>query len=44
MEKGKKSIGEIDEELRDLQTKEQQARQLCEKYEEQLPDKPQHDL
>lgn len=44
MEKGKKSIGELDEELRDLQTKEQQARQLCEKYEEQLPDKPQHDL
>lgn len=36
---GKKSIGELDEELTDLQVKEQQAKELCEQYEEQLPDK-----
>lgn len=36
---GKKSIGELDEELTDLQNKEQQAKELCEQYEEQLPEK-----
>lgn len=36
---GKKSIGELDEELTDLQTKEQQAKELFEQYEEQLPEK-----
>lgn len=36
---GKKSIGELDEELTDLQAKEQQAKELCEQYEEQLPEK-----
>ena len=44
MKKGQKSIGDLDKELTDLQTKEQQARALYEKYEEQLPDKPQQDL
>ena len=33
---GKKSIGDLDEELTDLQAKEQQAKELCEQYEEQL--------
>lgn len=36
---GKKSLGELDEELTELQEKEQQAKELCEKYEQQLPDK-----
>ena len=36
---GRKSIGELNEELTDLQTKEQQAKELCEQYEEQLPEK-----
>lgn len=35
----KKSIGELDKELTDLQTKEQQAKKLCKQYEEQLPEK-----
>ena len=41
---GKKSIGELDEELTDLQTKEQQAKELCEQYEEQLPKKNEQEL
>ena len=36
---GKKSIGDLDEELTDLQAKEQQAKELCEQYEEQLSEK-----
>lgn len=36
---GKKSIRELDEELTDLQAKAQQAKELCEQYEEQLPEK-----
>lgn len=36
---GKKSIKELDGELSELQTKEQQAKELCEQYEEQLPEK-----
>ena len=36
---GKKSLGELDEELTELQEKEQQAKELCEKYKQQLPDK-----
>lgn len=36
---GKKSIGELDDELTDLQAKEQQAKELCKQYEEQLPEK-----
>lgn len=41
---GKKSIGELDEELTELQAKEQQAKELCEQYEEQLPDKSHQEL
>ena len=41
---GKKSIGELDEELTSLQAKEQQAKELCEKYEEQLPEKNDQEL
>lgn len=41
---GKKSIGELDEELTDLQTKEQQAKELYEQYEEQLPEKNEQEL
>lgn len=37
---GKRSIGELDEELTGLKEKEQQAKKLCEQYEEQLPKKP----
>ena len=36
---GKKSIGDLDEELTDLQAKEQQAKEICEQYEEQLSEK-----
>ena len=36
---GKRSIGDLDEELTDLQAKEQQAKELCEQYEEQLSEK-----
>lgn len=36
---GKRSIGELDEELTELQDKEQQAKELCKQYEERLPDK-----
>lgn len=42
--KGKKSIAELDEELTDLQEKEQQAKGLCEQYEGQLPEKPDQEL
>ena len=35
---GKKSIGELDKELTDLQAKEQQAKELYEQYEQQLPE------
>lgn len=41
---GKKSIEELEEELTDLQTKEQQAKELCEQYEEQLPEKNEQEL
>ena len=41
---GKKSIGELDEELTSLQAKEQQAKELCEQYEEQLPEKNDQEL
>lgn len=41
---GKRSIGELDEELTELQDKEQQAKELCEQYEEQLPDKSHQEL
>ena len=41
---GKKSIGELDEELTELQSKEEEAKELCEKYEEQLPDKSHQEL
>lgn len=41
---GKKSIGELDEELTDLQTKEQQTKELCEQYEKQLPEKNEQEL
>lgn len=41
---GKKSIGELDEELTELQAKEQQAKELYEQYEEQLPDKSHQEL
>lgn len=41
---GKKSIGELDEELTELQSKEEQAKELCEKFEEQLPDKSHQEL
>ncbi len=37
---GKKSIGELDEELTELKTKEEQAKELCQQYEEQLPKQP----
>lgn len=42
--KGKKSIGELDKELTKLQNKEQQAKELCKQYEEQLPDKSHQEL
>ncbi|MCI8393094.1 MAG: hypothetical protein HFJ24_04730 [Clostridia bacterium] len=38
--KGKRSIAELDEELTELQEKEQDAKALCEEYEAQLPNKP----
>lgn len=41
---GKKSIGELDEELTDLQNKEQQAKVLSEQYEKQLPEKNEQEL
>ena len=41
---GKKSLGELDEELTDLQGKEQQAKELCEQYEQQLPDKSHQEI
>lgn len=42
--KGKKSLGELDEELTSLQEKEKQAKELCEQYEQQLPEKPDQEL
>lgn len=41
---GKKSLGELDDELTDLQGKEQQAKELCEQYEQQLPDKSHQEI
>ena len=41
---GKKSLGELDEELTDLQGKEQQAKKLCEQYEQQLPDQSHQEI
>lgn len=41
---GKKSLGELDEELTGLQEKEQQAKKLCEQYERQLPDKSHQEI
>lgn len=41
---GKKSLGELDEELTGLQEKEQQAKELCEQYEQQLPDKSHQEI
>ena len=41
---GKRSIGELDKELTELQAKEQQAKELCEQYEKQLPDKSHQEL
>ena len=41
---GKKSLGELDKELTELQEKEQQAKGLCEQYEEQLPDKSHQEI
>ncbi len=41
---GKKSIGELDGELTHLQAKEQQAKELCEQYEKQLPEKNEQEL
>lgn len=41
---GKKSLGELDEELTELQEKEQQAKELCEQYEQQLPDKSHQEI
>ena len=41
---GKKSIRELDDELTDLQDKERQARELCEQYEKQLPNKNDQEL
>lgn len=42
--KGKRSIRELDEELTDLQDKEQKAKELCNQYEEQLPDNSNQEL
>ncbi len=36
---GKRSLGELDEELTGLQEKEEQAKQLCQQYEEQVVDR-----
>lgn len=45
MAKGKKTIQELDTELAELKGKETQAKQLCEQYETQLPDKqPEEEL
>lgn len=41
---GKRSISELDDELTDLQGKEQQAKKLCEQYEQQLPDKSHQEI
>lgn len=41
---GKKSLGELDEELTGLQEKEQQAKELYEQYEQQLPDKSHQEI
>lgn len=41
---GKKSIGELDAELIDLQSKEQQAKELYEQYDKQLPNKSNKEL
>ncbi len=41
---GKKSLGELDEELTELQEKEQQAKELCGQYEQQLPDKSHQEI
>lgn len=42
--RGEKSIAQLDEELTDLQTREQQAKELCEQYEEQLPKENKQEL
>ena len=42
--RGKKSIEELDTELTDLQTKEQQAKELYDEYKAQLPDKTHEEL
>lgn len=42
--RGEKSIAQLDEELTKLQTREQQAKELCEQYEKQLPRENQQEL
>lgn len=41
---GKKSLGELDEELTGLQAKEQQAKELCNQYEQKLPDESHQEI